>query len=184
MSTPLSLYSVASELQPREAVFTKFLAPDNVIRSVWLARETGERLDLWRALPNSEFRIGYRVVDITWDGELVPVGLIPLMTRTAQPPFLLYESWINEYGPDGGVMETLTTQTFTAQVVYGERYDDVVSITLANDLKNFAQRVLGKLASLPQWTPEQYELAKQTLRNRYRTSEEFWRALGEEWTQI
>src|SRR5690349_14470380 len=86
------------------ALFVREQLPMGNWEIAWLIRDDSARLAKLGPGPKLEFRAGVL--------EEEPVVLVPVLVRVGPPASeSVYETWINQYAEEGGVLETLADQS-------------------------------------------------------------------------
>src|SRR5262245_55768861 len=100
-------------MPPGSALFVREQLGSGSWEIAWLIHEDSARLAKLGPGPEIEFRAGVF--------EEEPVVLVPVLVRVG--PLAresLYETWVNQYAEQGGILETLADQSRVAVHLYGD----------------------------------------------------------------
>jgi hypothetical protein len=138
----------------------------------WLIREESARLAKLGPDPEIEFRAGVL--------EEEPVVLVPVLVRVGPPAGeSIYESWVNQYAEDGGVLETLADQSRLVVHLYGDGCQLIDTLAVRNPLQAFARHALSRIAAAADpWTRQQFARAREQIHGRYPQVWDLWQALA------
>jgi hypothetical protein len=138
----------------------------------WLIREGSARLAELGPSPEIELRAG-----ILEEG---PIVLVPVLVRVgSSAEESVYETWINHYAEEGGVLETLADQGRLAVHLYGDGCEYVGTLVVRNQLQWFCRQALSRIAAAAHpWTMPQFDRARDKVYRRYPCVWDFWRALA------
>jgi hypothetical protein len=166
---PLTLLA---RLPPGSALFVREQLPTGSWEIAWLIREESTRLAQLGPGPEIEFRAGVL--------EEESVVLVPVLVCVGPPAReSVYETWINQYDEEGGVLETLADQRRLAVRLYGDDCQHVCTLAISNQLQPFARHALGRIAALADpWTMPQFDRARDMVYRRYPSVWDLWQALA------
>lgn len=166
---PLTLLA---RLPAGSALFVREELPKEGWEIAWLIREDSSRLAKLGPGPEVEFRAGVL--------EEEPVVLVPVLVRVGPPAEeSVYETWVNQYAEDGGVLETLADQSRLAVHLYGEDCQHVCTLAVSNLLQPFARHALSRIAATADpWTMQQFDRARDKVYGRYPRVWDLWQTLA------
>jgi hypothetical protein len=105
----------------------------------WLIREDSARLAKLGPGPEVEFRAG-----VFEEESVAGAGLVRVGPSAGES---IYETWVNQYAEEGGILETLADQSRLLVRLYGGGCQLVRTLAVGNPLAPFARHALSRIAA-------------------------------------